>query len=270
VRVVGGFEGGAKTFVPHSQFNDLAALHHGYGYWISMSAPATIVWRQGVPATQTPLAKPVGYAAGEPIPTREWVDFYGTLTVDGAPVPAGAEVTLRDPEGVVCARTVVRADGQYGFLHAYADDPGTDIDEGARPGDALRVVVDGRQYATAAMVWRGPLSVTRVDLALSSQPTSVASSRPPRFAFDGPQPNPFNPSVTLRFEVATAGRARMEVFDGLGRHVRTIVDANLTPGRHGAVWNGLDANDRPVASGAYVLRLTAPDGMLVQRAILVR
>jgi hypothetical protein len=160
--------------------------------------------------------------------------------------------------------------GRYGFLHAYGDDPATDPDEGARPGDALRVIVDGREYPGKMAVWTGSLSVTRVDLALSSAPTAVSEARPARFAFDGPQPNPFNPSVLLRFELATRGHTRMEVFDGLGRHVRTVISADLGPGRHEATWDGVDENGRAVASGLYVIRLSAPDGVITRRAVLAR
>lgn len=269
VRVVGGFENGAKTFVPGSPFSDLTVLRHAYGYWVSMSAPATLVWRPGAAIAQPPQAKPALMAEG-PVPTREWADFYGTLTVDGVPVPAGTEVLLRDPDGVICARTVTRVAGRYGFLHAYGDDPATDPDEGARPGDALRVIVDGREYPGKMAVWTGSLSVTRVDLALSSAATAVSEARPARFAFDGPQPNPFNPSVLLRFELATRGHTRMEVFDGLGRHVRTVISADLGPGRHEAMWDGVDENGRAVASGLYVIRLTAPDGVITRRAVLAR
>ena len=62
----------------------------------------------------------------------------------------------------------------------------------------------------------------------------------------------------------------MEVFDGLGRHVRTVITADLGPGRHEAMWDGVDENGRAVASGLYVIRLTAPDGVITRRAVLAR
>lgn len=68
-------------------------------------------------------------------------------------------------------------------------------------------------------------------------------------------PNPFNPSTTLVFEVASPAAARLEILDVRGRRVATLVDAALGAGRHTRVWNGRDDAGRPVASGVYVARL---------------
>lgn len=70
-------------------------------------------------------------------------------------------------------------------------------------------------------------------------------------------PNPFNPSTTITFEVADAGDrdVSLTVFDVLGRKVRTLVDASLSPGAYSYMWNGNDDVGRPVASGIYLYRL---------------
>ena len=70
-------------------------------------------------------------------------------------------------------------------------------------------------------------------------------------------PNPFNPSTTIRYEVGgqAAGRVKLVVYDVRGRHVRTLVDGLVEPGRHQVVWDGTNGAGRPVASGTYYSRM---------------
>jgi hypothetical protein len=46
-----------------------------------------------------------------------------------------------DPQGAICGATATWEPGQYGLLACYADDPNTPADEGAVPGDTIRLVV---------------------------------------------------------------------------------------------------------------------------------
>ena len=74
----------------------------------------------------------------------------------------------------------------------------------------------------------------------------------------GAAPNPFNPRTVIAFEIAQGGPCRVTLHDLQGRVVRSLVTADLGPGRHEAVWDGLDEDGRRVASGVYMARLQAP------------
>ncbi len=63
-------------------------------------------------------------------------------------------------------------------------------------------------------------------------------------------PNPFNPSSTLHFDLATRQQARLEIYDLRGRRVVTLVDREMGPGPHAIPWS-----DAP-ASGLYFARIT--------------
>jgi parallel beta-helix repeat protein len=83
-------------------------------------------------------------------------------------------------------------------------------------------------------------------------------------------PNPFNPRTTIRFRLPDAGAARLDIFDVAGRLVRTLVDAELTPGDHEATWDGRDAAGRDVGSGSYLARLGFGGRVETARLGLVR
>jgi hypothetical protein len=70
-----------------------------------------------------------------------------------------------------------------------------------------------------------------------------------------PSPNPFVETATLAFEVPSAGRVTLDVFDVAGRRVARVLDAEVGPGAHAARWDGLDSARRPCAAGVYFVRL---------------
>ncbi|MCB1048511.1 MAG: T9SS type A sorting domain-containing protein [Calditrichaeota bacterium] len=84
-------------------------------------------------------------------------------------------------------------------------------------------------------------------------------------------PNPFNPTVTLEYQLRTAQAVRLSVYNLAGERV-LIQDLGLqTTGIHTVRWNGQDEAGRNVASGMYLLQLggrttdTTP-----QKCLLVR
>jgi choice-of-anchor B domain-containing protein len=83
-------------------------------------------------------------------------------------------------------------------------------------------------------------------------------------------PNPFNASTRIRFEIAAAGPARLQLFDVRGRLVRTLVSAPLAAGVHERGWDGRDDRGIAVASGAYLARLQSGDVTVTRRLQLVK
>lgn len=86
----------------------------------------------------------------------------------------------------------------------------------------------------------------------------------------GNHPNPFNPTTTVVFEVARAGRVSLEVVDLKGRRVATLVSSVQAAGRHEVTWHGTDDGGGAVASGVYLLRMRALGVTRVQPMALVR
>jgi len=83
-------------------------------------------------------------------------------------------------------------------------------------------------------------------------------------------PNPFNPSTTVAFTLATAGRAELALYDAAGRRVRTLAGGELAAGEHVAVWDGQTEGGSRAPSGVYFARLTAAGASSVQKLVLVK
>jgi hypothetical protein len=109
-------------------------------------------------------------------------------------------------------------------------------------------------------------------------PTPVDETPLPRRLTAVWAPNPFNPSVAVRFEVpegaatATGGlhRVTVAVYDPRGRLVRTLLDAPRAAGAYRLVWDGKDEAGRALGSGVYLYRVTAGTATVAGKITLLR
>ena len=83
-------------------------------------------------------------------------------------------------------------------------------------------------------------------------------------------PNPFNPAVTLSFDLSAAGPARLTIHDLRGRFITTLINGPIPAGRHTRIWTGRDISGRNVPSGVYVSRLEVGGQVAHGRMALVR
>jgi len=111
----------------------------------------------------------------------------------------------------------------------------------------------------AAIDWIGP------SLVSTPQDMDRAGSR-----FTGIAPNPSNPRTVIEFQLDKAGPCRLDIFDVAGRLVGTREWTSLDSGLHNYAWDGRTMSGKAAASGAYLVRLTAPDVVAQSRLTLVR
>jgi hypothetical protein len=75
---------------------------------------------------------------------------------------------------------------------------------------------------------------------------------PSGFALFQNYPNPFNPETKIKFQIPTSSDVVLQVFDVLGREVKTLVNERLQPGSYETTFDGKD-----LSSGVYLYRLQA-------------
>ncbi len=83
-------------------------------------------------------------------------------------------------------------------------------------------------------------------------------------------PNPANPRTTIAFAIAVGGPSRLDIFDIVGRRVRTPWQGTLAAGDHVFTWDGRDDTGRLLASGTYLARLVASNVARTAKVSLVR
>ena len=69
-------------------------------------------------------------------------------------------------------------------------------------------------------------------------------------------PNPFNPSITIRFRLENLERGMIRIYNILGQEVRSYMLDKVTSVQ-GIVWDARDAGGNQVSTGVYVIRCEA-------------
>ncbi len=116
-------------------------------------------------------------------------------------------------------------------------------------------------------------TATSDSLFLIQTPAAVeveSASPRPTFALARNTPNPFNPSTTIRFELAEAGRARLRIYSAQGGLVRTLVDEPLAARGYRVVWDGKDDRGLSAASGVYFYKLEEGPRSLTRKMSLLK
>ena len=68
-------------------------------------------------------------------------------------------------------------------------------------------------------------------------------------------PNPFNPTTTIKLDLAESGKIELAIYNIKGQKVKTLMDAYSTKGHFEIVWRGVDDNKKKVSSGQYFIKL---------------
>ncbi|MBU1676176.1 alpha amylase C-terminal domain-containing protein, partial [bacterium] len=119
------------------------------------------------------------------------------------------------------------------------------------PGDLVAEAVGADGFDQSAEI-----ALPRMGLVVLAQDsgTAVPGGAPDagaRVRLLGAYPNPFNPRVTIAFEMLRSGPVRVSIHDVSGRRVRTLVAGDFGAGVRRIVWDGADDAGGDVASGVY-------------------
>jgi hypothetical protein len=121
---------------------------------------------------------------------------------------------------------------------------------------------------TASLVFQSadeplPGAAPQPDLVVTLRARVVAApagagdpERPAVTRLLAPFPNPIRGAGTLRFELAEAAEARLEIFDLGGRRVALVAERRFEPGRYAFTWDGRGAAGTTAGAGLYFARLS--------------
>ncbi len=101
-------------------------------------------------------------------------------------------------------------------------------------------------------------------------PITKAPPLPEVFVLDQNFPNPFNPITLIPYALPSESHVKVEIYNLLGRKIRTVVDARQEAGEHSALWDGLNESGTPMGSGVYFYKLTAGKTTLTKKMTLLR
>lgn len=83
-------------------------------------------------------------------------------------------------------------------------------------------------------------------------------------------PNPFNASTQIFYQTDASGKAKLTIFDLLGKEIYQSSQIHEQPGVYNFTWHGLDLKKNPVVSGIYIYQLRFNRALQTKRMILLK
>ncbi|MFA6457102.1 MAG: YCF48-related protein [Bacteroidota bacterium] len=93
----------------------------------------------------------------------------------------------------------------------------------------------------------------------------LPTSYPTAFALEQNYPNPFNPSTSIEYSLPKDSRVEIEVFDMLGRQVKTLVNEEKTSGTYKVRFNATS-----LSSGVYFYRMSSDNFFGIKKLVLIK
>jgi hypothetical protein len=164
-------------------------------------------------------------------------------------------------------------DADFDYFTVYGSDTG-DIGEAVLIGYTVEPSMDVQAspfawYHVTATDFAGNQGQ---DAAVQNAALAVGAVRavPTQYDLHAASPSPFVEWTAIAFDVPGAGRATLRIYDVAGRHVRTLVDRFVEPGRHLLTWNGRDSSGRAVSAGVYLARFDAGNFSATQKLVKLK
>ena len=88
---------------------------------------------------------------------------------------------------------------------------------------------------------------------------------PEQFGLANPYPNPFNPQVTVSYELPEAAHVRLLVYDILGRQVLSLVDGSKNAGVY-----SMQVDFKGQSTGIYLIEMRADDFRQIQKVVYAK
>ncbi|RPI17623.1 MAG: T9SS C-terminal target domain-containing protein [Ignavibacteriae bacterium] len=111
-----------------------------------------------------------------------------------------------------------------------------------------------------------PVHVRTITLTVS--PTGLTNTNteiPEKFYLYQNFPNPFNPSTSIKVDIAKQGLVKLNVYDVTGRLVSTLANENYNPGSY-----NINFNASNLSSGVYFYKLETTDFTSIRKMIIVK
>ncbi len=261
--------------------NDYTSMTVGSNGWISFEPEAIpYFWNFSIPMPMGPSAMIAPYFddLDDNLGEEEFNVFYwydedqGRIIVQWDNVANGEddeecpdcvretfELILYDPS----VHPTITGDGEIVFQYQEINDIDANGNystigiESPDQNDGVQVLFSGNHHVSAAPLIDGvgELAIKFTTDAPGNVLSIGSSDKPAEFQLLKSYPNPFNPTATILYEVASPQNITLDVFNLLGQKVANLENQYRTAGVYEFEWDGSE-----LSSGMYIVRLKYADG----------
>jgi hypothetical protein len=116
--------------------------------------------------------------------------------------------------------------------------------------------------SSVALVYPTTFSITNPVLTGTG---NNLSELPKEFKLYDNYPNPFNPTTTIKYDIANNSFVKLTIYDLTGKEIETLVSDNMQAGRYEATWSGSN-----YASGIYFAKIEAGSFKHIIKMVMVK
>ena len=109
------------------------------------------------------------------------------------------------------------------------------------------------------------LSVILEDLDISN-----GDNMPISYKIHQNHPNPFNPVITIRYDLPEDGLVNITIYDMMGKQINTLVSGQQTAGYNTVQWNATNILGEPVSAGLYLYTIHAGKFTQTKKMVLLK
>jgi plastocyanin len=255
----------SHVFGYHNSYNVADTIHPGGGYWVKVSQDGRIAL-DSVSAATAVLSASGGTETAEGVLRVTDADGKTQLLVlntrgagpggrvgeDLPPIPPSGAYDVRFAsdrraeivDGIATSEFPVQITGGRYPVRLSWSSRGLDR--------SVSVIVAGR----AVKLTKGESFLLQSADAGLALKVEAATAVPERYSIERIYPNPFNPSVTIRYALPVESRVIIRIYNILGQQVAFLADQVQAPGSRQIDWKP-ESGTGAVASGLYVVSVEA-------------
>jgi len=98
---------------------------------------------------------------------------------------------------------------------------------------------------------------------------TLSESVPEVFGLGPVYPNPFNSATTIEFSIGEDCDVRLEVYNSLGKKVRTLYDGEIAAGSYRVIWDARNGRGERLPAGLYFCRISTQRYESTEKILLI-
>jgi hypothetical protein len=126
------------------------------------------------------------------------------------------------------------------------------------------IVIQGNIHSGGNLYWKDSISISIQTL------NAEENNIPKYFSLGNAYPNPFNPNTTIQYGLSSMEFVTIEIYDLMGRKIKSLVNEKLDPGIYSSNWDATDNMNQPVSGGMYFYQMQAGDFKETKKIILIK
>jgi hypothetical protein len=126
------------------------------------------------------------------------------------------------------------------------------------------IVIQGNIHSGGNLYWKDSISISIQTL------NAEENNIPKYFSLGNAYPNPFNPNTTIQYGLSSMEFVTIEIYDLMGRKIKSLVNEKLDPGIYSYNWDATDNMNQPVSGGMYFYQMQAGDFKETKKIILIK